>query len=168
MTSSRGFTQVEMLMVLAILGIVATASIPAFTGFVDRQRLRSAAAELHNMFHAARAEALRRHATISVSLRSEGDRWCLALSDSGACDCLQPGACQLGGRQAPIATSERHPGIDLTSNFPAGNAAFHAPRGTGTPGTARIRNRAGHADLVVSSLGRIRSCASPAFARPSC
>lgn len=168
MKARCGFTLVETLMVLAMLAIIATASIPAFSGLVERQRLRSAATELHDMFHSARAEALRRHASISVSLRSDGDRWCLALSDDGACDCLQPGACRIGENQAPLIASERFPGISLSSNFPGGTAAFHAPRGTGTPGTAQLHNRAGRTELVVSSLGRIRSCASPAFARPPC
>jgi prepilin-type N-terminal cleavage/methylation domain-containing protein len=168
METWRGYTLIETLMVLAMLAIVATASIPAFSGLVDRQRLRAAATAVHDVFHSARAESLRRSAAISVAVNADENRWCLALSDGGACDCLQPGACRLGEHEAPVISSERFPGVSLSSNFPAGAAAFHPPRGTGTPGTAQLRNRAGRAELVVSSLGRIRSCASPAFARPPC
>ena len=168
MNAWHGYTLMETLMVLALLAVVMTTSIPSFTGPVDRQRLRAATTAVHDAFHTARAEALRRSAAISVSVESDGDRWCLSLSDDGPCDCRQPGVCRLGERAAPVIDSQRFPGVTLTTNFPAGAAAFHPPRGTGTPGTAQLRNRAGRAELVVSTLGRIRSCAAPAFVRPPC
>lgn len=168
METRQGYTLVETLLVLAVLAIALTSSIPAFSGLLDRQRLRAAATALHDVFQAAQGEALRRGATIGLSLRSDDAQWCAAPSDSGACDCLQAGACRLAGIESPVLDGARFPGVRLDTNFPAGAALFHPPRGTATAGTARLENRAGRAEVVVNGLGRIRACASPAFERPPC
>lgn len=168
MSARQGYTLVEALLVMAVLAIALTSSIPAFSGLLDRQRLRAAATALHDVFQAAQSEALRRSTTIGINLRSAEERWCVAPSDNGACDCLQAGACRLAGIDSPVLDGERFPGVHLGTNFPAGVALFHPPRGTATAGTARLENRAGRAEVVVNSLGRIRACASPAFERPPC
>lgn len=168
MEARHGYTLIEALLVMAVLAITLTSSIPAFSGLLDRQRLRAAATALHDVFQAAQSEALRRGSTIGISLRSAEEHWCAAASDDGACDCLQAGACRLAGIESPVLDGTRFPGVRLDTNFPAGAALFHPPRGTATAGTARLQNRAGRAEVVVNSLGRIRACASPAFERPPC
>jgi prepilin-type N-terminal cleavage/methylation domain-containing protein len=54
-----GFSLVELLIVIVILGIVAKVAIPMFSSISDEQKLEQAALELANAFRFGRSEALR-------------------------------------------------------------------------------------------------------------
>lgn len=55
----RGFTLVEALVVLAILGMIAAIGFPAMDRAIGAQQRRLAAIEAEAAFHAARAQAIR-------------------------------------------------------------------------------------------------------------
>ncbi len=61
-----GFNVVELMVVLFIGGILLTVAVPAFTSFVDNNRMAAAANELASTLHLARTEALKRRANITV------------------------------------------------------------------------------------------------------
>lgn len=62
----RGFTAVELVVVLAIVGIVAAVAIPALNKTLRRSRFRSAAREIQTSLLAARMRAVRRNLPASV------------------------------------------------------------------------------------------------------
>ena len=43
---ARGFTLIEMLIVVAVVGILLIIAVPAYTGFLDKGRIRAAGADL--------------------------------------------------------------------------------------------------------------------------
>ena len=55
----RGFTLLELMLVLAIIGMLGALSVPAFLGILDRHRLRGAAQNLRLEWDSARLEAMR-------------------------------------------------------------------------------------------------------------
>ena len=170
MIPQRGFTLVELMLIVAVLAILLTAGLPTFSDLVERHRLRGAAEDLYAGLLFARMEAMRRNAPVSVSFRADADtgRWCHALSDDGPCDCLQDG-CALAGAPARAAHSRDFTGVRLSTNFtPAQAATFHPARGTANAGTVRLSNGSGSVDLVVSSLGRVRLCAHGPGDYPPC
>lgn len=58
MTRSKGFTLIELMVVLAILAIVAFIAVPSFTTLIRDNRVEAQAEELNALFQYARSEAV--------------------------------------------------------------------------------------------------------------
>ena len=74
---ARGFTLIEIIVATAVLGILASLSIPMYTSTVAGNRTRSAAYSLVGSLSYARSEAVKRNATVSVAPVGTGwqDGW---------------------------------------------------------------------------------------------
>ena len=68
-----GFTLIEALMVIAILGIFTALAAPSFSNTIATMRIKSISFDLVNDLNIARSEAIKRNAV--VVLASEGDDW---------------------------------------------------------------------------------------------
>jgi type IV fimbrial biogenesis protein FimT len=66
-TYQAGFTLVELMAVVSILSIVLALAAPSFTAFSASQRLRGASTDLVTTLLAARSEAIKRNAEVTVS-----------------------------------------------------------------------------------------------------
>lgn len=67
-----GFSLVEALVAIMILGTLATLAAPAFTGFIADQKVGAAAADLHIALLKTRGEATKRNANVTLSPKSGG------------------------------------------------------------------------------------------------
>jgi type IV fimbrial biogenesis protein FimT len=65
---SKGFTLIEMMVSIAIIGILAAAAVPAFAGYVANAQLREAANVVLANALWARSEAIKRNATATLTL----------------------------------------------------------------------------------------------------
>ena len=63
---SKGFTMIELMMVVAILAIMSALAAPSMTRLIATQRLRSVATDLHLTLVKARAEAIKRNTNVRV------------------------------------------------------------------------------------------------------
>jgi prepilin-type N-terminal cleavage/methylation domain-containing protein len=61
-----GFTIIEMLVAVAIAGILAAVAIPGFAGFGPRMRLKSASRDIVSDMQLAKAQALRDRSTYTI------------------------------------------------------------------------------------------------------
>ena len=64
---ARGFTVVEILVVMAVVAIVLGIAGPALSHMVANQQVRAAAYDLHAALNIARSEALTRNAAVTVA-----------------------------------------------------------------------------------------------------
>src|ERR1700760_1566697 len=82
----RGFTLLETLVVIALLAVLATLSVPSFIAWQVRDQVDARARALLSTLSYARGEAVRRGARVTVC-RIDAARRCLAVGQ----------ACKAGG-----------------------------------------------------------------------
>lgn len=70
-----GFTLIEVMVVIAIVGIFITIAAPSFTSFINTMRIKSASFDLVNDLNLARSEAIKRNADITVKIRKDATVW---------------------------------------------------------------------------------------------
>ena len=96
-TRATGFTLIEAVFVLAVLGIILSAAVPSYSSYLARQRLRHVAEMLELDLRRARALSVDEGRNIYVSFQS-GPQWCWGASRNAPCGCATGvPRCELGG-----------------------------------------------------------------------
>jgi type IV fimbrial biogenesis protein FimT len=79
----RGFTLIEVLMSIAVLGILIMIAMPSFGEWLQNQQLRAGAEATLNGLQVARAEAIRRNLQVQIVF-GPGTAWTVTEVSSGA------------------------------------------------------------------------------------
>jgi type IV fimbrial biogenesis protein FimT len=64
---ARGFTLVELMVVLVVVGVLATLAAPSFNRTIESERVKSAATDLYIALSRARSEAITRNTDVTLS-----------------------------------------------------------------------------------------------------
>jgi prepilin-type N-terminal cleavage/methylation domain-containing protein len=72
-SKSAGFTLVEVLITISVLGILASAAIPNIVGLLERQQLQQAISQVESLVHQARLYALSQGVTTSVQFDEQSN-----------------------------------------------------------------------------------------------
>lgn len=73
-SSDAGFTIIELIVAIALMGVLFAIAVPTFRDLVADQNVRTAAATLHSSILQARAEAIKRNQTVRLRPGS-GEEW---------------------------------------------------------------------------------------------
>jgi type IV fimbrial biogenesis protein FimT len=156
MTSTRGFTLVELLMVLVVVGILTAVALPPMRMHLANSDIRGVAEEMRSGLELARTEAIRRNT--SVQFQRNGTGWNVVVpgADNGA-DLL---VARRGARQAQVTVTTDIDNISFSGSgwtTPFGrtmNMALQAP------GISQCRPAGGIycLNVVVAAGGLVRSC----------
>jgi type IV fimbrial biogenesis protein FimT len=108
-TFSRGFTIIELMIVMVVIGVMVAIAAPSMRDLVVRMRLKTAASDLHTSLMFARSEAIKRNAGMQLVPVDAGNwalGWTVRVQASGVV----------------LTTQEAHPTITFTTT----NAAYAA------------------------------------------
>ncbi len=98
--ATAGFTVIELMVVVSIMGVLAALAGPSFKDLIDGWRVRSAVEELSSTIYFARSEAIKRGGNVSVRKNCSGglaQEWqCgwIVFTDANFNGALNPGAPQ--------------------------------------------------------------------------
>jgi type IV fimbrial biogenesis protein FimT len=104
-----GFTLVEIMVVVAIFAILATAAVPAYQTWIQNTRIRNAAESIQNGISKARSEALMRNTSVRFTLGANS-AWVVECVDAAKCPDLPAGLVESrtssDGSSAEISTAQ--------------------------------------------------------------
>lgn len=132
--SAIGVTLIELLIVVAIIGIVGAVVVPGVTSGLDTVRLRTTAERLGNTFRFARESALHRQVVCQVTV--DPARQTVSLEEI---DVRHPAASRLRSWEIPVG---------VTVNVPEARAFIFGPDGGGPEVKLVLRNSRGRKALV--------------------
>lgn len=69
---SRGFTMIELLVTMTLIGVMLGIGVPSFRSFVAGQQVKSATYELMTALMLARSEAVKRNKSVTVTPQAAG------------------------------------------------------------------------------------------------
>ncbi len=141
---SAGFTLVELITVVAIMGILAALAGPSFTDMIARQRLRTGAFDLVGDLMLARSEAIKRGESVTVT---PGDNWALGWTVDSA------GGARISERAAFGAKVESPAGASALTFSRDGRAAATSSIEFSSPLTSDVAARC----VTVQPSGRASS-----------
>ena len=74
----RGFTLVELMIGLAIVGILVMGALPSYTAWIQNTKIRNAAESVQNALQLARAEAIQRNTSVQFALTTDSG-WTVSI-----------------------------------------------------------------------------------------
>lgn len=170
----RAFTLIELMVALAVLGLVLSFVIGSFSGMLSRQRLQAAAENLYDMMLLARAESISRNGNVYVSV-VEGASWCYGMDDTATCACSTSNDCQVNA-DTKVTTGTDYTGITL-DNADIASLCYDARRGlpAATSGSSCSNTAISESSFTFSNangdqltvrinpVGRLRLCTDSGF-----
>jgi type IV fimbrial biogenesis protein FimT len=169
MMRAPGFSLIEMLISLAVLGLLLMLGLPSFSAWLQNQQLRAGSDALVNGLQTARSEAIRRNLLIQIVV-GPGTGWSVSEAVSGAA--IQSRVSQEGSANAVLTAT---PNGATTVTFTQLGSVTANLDASATPAQFDVSNPVGGScqpagamrclRVVVSGGGMLKMC-DPIVAAP--
>ena len=154
----RGFTLVELMVIIAIIGIISTMATPLFMTFLRAMETHGASQELATLLNQARQLAIATNSKYRVEIEPDNNRLRFVQSTDGGTSYSLP--------QPPVPGTDGQGYRRLENQARLSSVTIDPPRftfnhlGTANAGTITVQDSKSSSSLnvVISSMGRIRIC----------
>lgn len=160
-----GFTLVELMVIVALLGVAVSWGIPSLQALTAGLRLQAAAHDTYALLQHARYQAMLDQQPRFVLWQGSAEQWCVAISLQPDCDCRRQQCAMADGYFRLV--SEAYPGVLLQravfaqgayTRFDGQRGLAQAHAGSVTYQTLTAALTPSELRVVVSTLGRVRLC----------
>ncbi len=158
--SQRGFTLIEVMVVVVLIGIILLFAIPNFASIQRRARIRAGAEEIGQDFRDVRERALSSGQTY-YAVKGASDRAYHVYLPDGTQRTRELGATtggrlSLGVTNASAAIPEDPDGLPGTFDFLTGDTLWFEPRGSMSRGAIYLTDGKNDYAVGVTNLGMMR------------
>ena len=148
----HGFTLMEIMTVVAVIGILAAISVPNFFAWRQSARFRSAAQDLISDLSMARLHAIKNGDSVKVKFAN--DRYTIFIDQNGD-DVVDPGEERLRNKNYPAGI------VMHSTTFTGAKTVFHQSGSVTPAGSVTLAHGSEeHLRIIVNMVGRIRTTSS--------
>lgn len=174
----KGFTLVELMLVLAVVAIITSFALPSYRTLIEKRQVTSGAEQLGAFLSAVQMESVKRSEDIYVDYyRLDADTWCIGIVNLVGgrtdCDCTKPAtdanACLIDSQLRVINDSNlNYPGVmnsidgDGSFVYDPARGLIHDDMGSTTFDEAELEllseDGSYALNVQITSTGRVKMC----------
>jgi prepilin-type N-terminal cleavage/methylation domain-containing protein len=158
----RGFTLIELMVVVAIAAIITALALPSFNAMIAKNKVKAAAEDIYGLVLQVKTEAPIREPSLSINAMPAATPWCIGGAENPGCDCSNTTSCTLPTGTADVlqvVNGNDHPDVTLTEPAVEDGVTFNSTRGeTDAPFTVTVTSGEWELSIEVNAQGRIKLC----------
>jgi len=161
---NSGFTLTELMVTVAIVGIVSSIAMPSFVDMIKNARLKTAAESIYTDLQYTKMQSVKQNTVVSlVFSKTSNSNWCYGITDKADCDCTKAladaASCSItenGAAILKVTSSSELSDMQLTSA--EDGFSFNPVRSTVSSGGVTLYNDTNYVRVKTSGLGKVSYC----------